>query len=252
MKTGLVSISFRGLSPREIIALSQDCALEAIEWGGDVHVPCGDLDRASQVGAMTRDAGLAVACYGSYCRLTKEEAAAGALEKTVETARTLGAPLIRVWAGRQGSGQATPQERAEIAENAQRMAALAQAAGMEIAFEYHGGTLTDDAFSALSLLQAVNRENVGTLWQPPVDMDTAGCLAGIETVGSYIRNVHVFSWLGTERLPLAAGAEKWRACLRALQALPGKRALLLEFVQGDAPAQLKRDAACLRQWLQEL
>ena len=31
--------------------------------------------------------------------------------------------------------------------------------------------------------------------------------------------------------------------------LPGERCLLLEFVRGDDPAQLERDAACLKRWM---
>lgn len=249
MKAGLVSVTFRALAPEAIVDLAARCGLQAIEWGGDVHVPCGDLDRARAVGELTRARGLQVACYGSYCRLTDAEAERGDLQAVVATTGALGAPLIRVWAGTRGSAEASAAQREEVVRNAQGLAGLAAAAGLDIAFEYHGGTLTDDAASALRLLEAVDCGNAGCLWQPPVGMSAADCRRAIRTVARYVRNVHVFSWDGVERLPLAAGREKWRACLDELARLPGERWLLLEFVRGDDPEQLAEDAATLKRWL---
>jgi hypothetical protein len=50
---GLVSITFRALPPADIIRLTAECGLQAIEWGADVHVPPGDLAGARRVGAET-------------------------------------------------------------------------------------------------------------------------------------------------------------------------------------------------------
>jgi len=60
-KTGLVSITFRKLNTDEIIDLVQRSGLEGIEWGGDVHVPHGNIDNAQEVGRKTREAGINVA-----------------------------------------------------------------------------------------------------------------------------------------------------------------------------------------------
>ena len=49
MKTGLVSVTFRELASREIVALVANAGLDGIEWGGDVHVPHGELSTARQV-----------------------------------------------------------------------------------------------------------------------------------------------------------------------------------------------------------
>lgn len=245
MKTGLVSISFRKLSPIEIIDLVKQSGLESIEWGGDVHVPPGELTLAEEIGRRTREAGLEVACYGSYCRLTSPDE----FPAIIATAKTLGAPLIRVWAGQQGSADCAPKKRAEIVQNARLLAALAAQEQIGIAFEYHGGTLTDTSDSALALLEAVGHPNAGTLWQPPVSMSANECVASIQKLHRYIRNIHVFSWNGTERLPLQEGFEKWRSCLAEIRQLPGDRYLLLEFVRHDEPEQLLQDAACLTSWL---
>jgi 3-dehydroshikimate dehydratase len=60
-KTGLVSITFRRHSPEQIIAWVKQAGLDGIEWGGDIHVPHGNVTRASEVRAMTIDSGLTVA-----------------------------------------------------------------------------------------------------------------------------------------------------------------------------------------------
>ena len=138
---GLVSITFRKLTPAEIIALVKQTPLAGIEWGGDIHVPHGDVKRAAEVGRMTRDAGLAVSAYGSYYGETDRLV----FERVLDSAVALGAPVIRIWAGRKGSA----------------------AAGRQIAFEFHGGSLADTPESCLRLLQAVNHPAVFTYWQPP-------------------------------------------------------------------------------------
>ena len=64
MKTGLVSVSFRNLTADAIIDLAAGCGLQCIEWGGDVHVPPGNISLAQAVGDATRAKGLEVACGG--------------------------------------------------------------------------------------------------------------------------------------------------------------------------------------------
>ena len=66
MTAGLVSVSFRGLSPSEVIRAAREAALTGIEWGADVHVPAGDVSAAKRVGGETRAVGLRVLAYGSY------------------------------------------------------------------------------------------------------------------------------------------------------------------------------------------
>ena len=68
---GLVSISFRNLCPEEIIDITKESGLLGIEWGGDLHVPHGDVPVAAEVGSKTREAGLEVSSYGSYYRFAE-------------------------------------------------------------------------------------------------------------------------------------------------------------------------------------
>src|SRR5690242_18609852 len=97
--SGLVSVTFRQLPPQQIVELAAQGGLAAIEWGGDVHVPHGELQTARRVLERTRQAGLQVAAYGSYYRVGVSPAQGLAFESVLETALALQAPTIRVWAG---------------------------------------------------------------------------------------------------------------------------------------------------------
>jgi 3-dehydroshikimate dehydratase len=255
LKAGLVSVSFRNLDPQEIIELCVDCGLQGIEWGGDVHVPPGDLARASQVSEMTREAGLSVAAYGSYYFLggdTKGSQFADVLE----TAINLQAPVIRIWAGQKASSECTEQDWVEAVEDSRRVADMAAGEDIKIAYEYHQGTLTDTNESAMKLLDSVNHPNVFTFWQPPNGKETAYCLDGLQTVidAGKLSSLHVFHWWPgyKERHLLQAGAERWLSYLQLAIEAPGDRLACLEFSKDDDPENTRRDAATLMQLIREV
>ncbi len=248
---GLVSITFRALSPAEIVALVRQAGLRGIEWGGDIHVPHGNVARAREVRALTQEAGLTVAAYGSYYRAAASEAAGLAFASVLESAVALGAPVIRAWAGPAGSAAASPELRAQVVADLRRISALAATAGVGVAMEFHNGTLTDTGPSTLQLLAEVNHPNLSTYWQPPLDQDTAAGLADLRSLLPRLTHVHVYHWRpgSIERLPLAEGVTRWRRFLDLAATAGGDRYAMLEFVEGDAPANFLRDAATLKSWL---
>jgi len=238
IRPGLVSVTFRQLDPAAVVDIAVRAGLAGIEWGADVHVP--DEKAAYRVAELTSAAGLRVACYGSYLRLGHGE---GDPRAVVAAATALGAPLIRVWAGRVPSADADPAHWSAVVDAAREVASLAADAGIDVAFEYHRNTLTDTRASALRLLETVDRPNVGTLWQPEPTRSVDENLGDLSSVLPWLRNVHVFSWTpARERLPLAAQEAAWA---RYLPVAAGDRYALLEFVAGDDPERLVADAATL-------
>lgn len=244
---GLTSITFRNLSCSEIIALTKKAALESIEWGGDVHVPHGDLNRAREVKKLMADNGLQISSYGSYyrCGLTGKNAG---FEKVLETAIELGAPLIRAWAGQKGSNESSPEERDAVVSDSRRIAEMASRAGVKIGFEFHSGTLNDNAETTRSLLTEISHPNIGTYWQPPAGMSFEECCASLKTVLPWLQNIHVFYALGQppERMLLSAGKDCWQGYLESAAQAPGDHHALLEFVQNDAPSVFMNDARTLK------
>jgi sugar phosphate isomerase/epimerase len=246
LQSGLVSITFRELSPAEIIALVGEAELTGIEWGGDVHVPHGDLEAARLVGQMTRDAGLAVAAYGSYYRVGLE--APVPFEVVLETALALEAPLIRVWAGRQGSAEADDAYRSQVVDDSRRIAELAAAEGVLVAYEYHNNTLTDTVESAVRLLEAVGHSNMRTYWQP-VGSTTEARLTSLQAVLPWLTNVHVQQTSGGIREMLREGEADWPRYLEVVAGTTRDHYILIEFVKEDQRANLLEDARTLRGWL---
>ncbi|HEY0946380.1 MAG TPA: TIM barrel protein [Opitutaceae bacterium] len=248
---GLVSVTFRPHAPAEIVALVKKAGLVGIEWGGDVHVPAGDVARAREVRELTEQAGLRVAAYGSYYRVGASEGAGLPFERVLETAVELGAPTIRVWPGTAASDATDDAARWRIVHELRRIGDLASRALVSISTEFHGGTLTDTNDSASQLLVEVDHTNVFTYWQPHNGEATPECVAGLRAVLPRVSNAHVFHWWPTaqERHPLADGAARWREFFAELERAPGDRYALLEFVAGDAPEAFLRDAATLKRWL---
>ena len=244
LKTGLTSVTFRKLPAEEIVRLVGQSGLQGIEWGGDVHVPHGDVRRARQVKQLTADAGLEVSSYGSYYRVGCEDPALS-FEAVLETALALGAPVIRVWAGDRGSADADPRWWDAVVEDARRIAALARQAGVSVAFEYHEETLTDTSHSACKLMEAIGQEAMRCYWQPPVGLDPADCTAGLRAISPWLSQVHVFHLQDGVSAPLDAGDSEWADYMEIIQALPGTRYCLLEFVKDDSPGQFLADAQAL-------
>jgi len=258
IRSGLVSITFRQRAAREVVDLVARASLAGIEWGGDVHVPHGDVACAKEVARMTADAGLVTAAYGSYYRAGDGRTRSKHgdekpvdFEAVLETAVALGAPLIRVWPGSLGSVEAPDAYRGAVTDDLRRIADLSQQAGVGIVCESHGGTLTDAPKSARALLEQTAHPNVRCYWQRQRGLDEAAALASLDSVWPWLGGLHVFHWhVETgERLPISDDADFWPKVLACAGASGHDLFALMEFVRDDAPEAFATDAAALKAWL---
>ena len=248
VKTGLVSITFRKLGVEELIEIVSKAGLDGIEWGGDVHVPHGDVEKAREVKKMSSDAGLEVAAYGSYYRLACENELS--FEDVLETAVALGAPVIRVWAGNKGSAKADEAWWSAVVQESRKIASLAEEKGIKVAYEYHDNTLTDTDISAIRLLEEVNHPNMITYWQPPHKKSVEERIKSIKSISKYLNNIHVFYWTQNgKRLkhPLQDAKEDWVKYLQIAKNFNDEVYAMLEFVKGDKLEQFYEDAAVLKE-----
>lgn len=245
LHTGLVSVTFRSMNPEQIVEITAKAGLNAIEWGGDIHVPHGDLNAAREARKLTADAGLVVAAYGSYYRVGQDESE---FKTVLETAVELGAPTIRVWAGSKGSNEADESYRRKIIEDSRRIGDMAAAKRLTISYEFHGGTLTDTNESVLSLLKDMSHESVRTYWQPAVGITPLCRLQGLQAILPWLTNVHVFHWgsVPTDRKPLAEGVSEWKRYIDCISSIEQDRFALIEFVQNDDLDNFMRDAETLK------
>ena len=247
IRPGLCSVTFRSLDPQRVVDLVADAGLDVIEWGGDVHVPPGDVERAAQVAELTAAAGLESCSYGSYFRAGEGES----LTPILDSAEALGVDRVRVWAGGVGSDESSEANRASVVSRLRDAADEADARGIGLALEFHSGTLADTAPTTLRLLEDVGSAVLSTYWQPTVGATVDTVLTEYRALAAHTSAAHVFSWWPTqERLPLRARDALWtRFFGEALAAPVPPRDALLEFVPGDDPALLRGEAAALRSYL---
>lgn len=246
---GLCSVTLRAL-PIELVAqLAAECGLEALEWGADVHVPPGDDGAIVRARAACAAYGVRAGSYGSYL-LAAGLPAPDEVDAVLDTAVAIGAPNVRVW---------SPFGATAVAPVARCLDAVATAAAerdLTVGIEFHGGTLTADVAGATALLDAVGAPNLFSYWQPPYwepARSPESAVDGVSALGPRLSHLHVYEWRSAEdRRPLAGGATRWPSILDRVATLPAPvepRLALIEFVPGDDPDALRRDAATLRGWL---
>lgn len=248
---GLTSVTFRNLSPEQIISLAKECGLDGIEWGADVHVPAGRVTAAHQVRHGMEKAGLKVLSYGSYYRLCENTFPKDAFMAVVMSADMLHAPNIRIWAGALPPEQAHEDYYERAAKELKVLCRMAALFNITVSLEYHPGSLTQDCHSALKLLKLADCENLKTYWQPNPKLTFEQNAEELKAVLPYLSNVHVFHLSGTgERLPLAEGSKEWREYIGIAS---GKQDVnfIMEFVKNDAPEAFVQDAAVLHRLMEE-
>lgn len=237
---GICSVTLRQYGIGEVVDAVAEAGLAGIEWGTDVHIR--DEASADEAREATAASGLEVLSLGSYYRVGSFADFAALADLAVR----VGAPRIRVWAGEQGSADAGADVWDAVVQDARRIAGLAADRALEIAFEYHGGTLTDTPDTTLQLVKQVDRGNVRTYWQPAVGLSDQAALASLHAVLPYVSGVHCFSWWPEqERLPLSGRKQLWQSVADILREEGRPLDMMLEFVSGDLPANVSRDAEFL-------
>ena len=248
---GLVSVTFRSLVPDDVIALAASNGLLGIEWGGDIHVPPGDTENATQVGERTRASGLAVSAYGSYFRVGTQKEPAHCFSKIADTADALKTSMIRVWVGECNSEDAADEEWDSVLADLESICGEAADRNLNIGMEFHSGTLNNSAEASRRIIETVKAPNLSSFWQTTNGASDAYSLGTLREMRDWISNVHVFNWNigGSDQTALSTGTDRWAQFLRELNTHSGTRHLGLEFVKDGTTKQFCEDAATLQEWV---
>lgn len=238
---GLVSISFRKESPEAILRAAANAGLSCIEWGSDVHAPCSDPARIQQIVQLQNQCGITCSSYGTYFRLG--ETPIDELPSYINAAKLLGADILRLWCGSKRADNCTAEEKDYLFSQCRQASAMAEAAGVTLCMECHIRSYTETVDGALELMEAVNSPAFQMYWQPNQFRTVEENIRYAQALQAYITHIHVFQWKGKERFPLETGIDEWR---RYLEALPGQRTLLLEFMPDDQIDSLVIEANALR------
>ncbi len=239
---GLVSVSFRQHTPKEILEAMKRAGLSCVEWGSDVHAPCNDTERLMEIAELQKEYGITCSSYGTYFRLG--ETPLCELYDYIATAKILGTDLLRLWCGTKSGADMTEAEREDFLELCRRAARIAEAEGVTLCMECHKKTFTEECSDALLLMEQVNSESFRMYWQPFQWKSAEENLAYAEAIAPFTHHIHVFQWKDKERFSLNEGIEEWRGYLNKFSA--PRRALLLEFMPNGTIEELSEEVYALK------
>lgn len=250
--TGVVSVTFRNKSIFDIIGLCKENSLDFIEVGSDVHAPYDDIENCRKIASFAEKNGISVISYGSYYKLGEYDFPEAEFTKYIEAAKTLKTSNIRIWAGVKGSRFTDKAEYSKLVNEAKKLSDIAKRENMTLSFEYHQNTLTDNADSAVKLMENIGKDNLYLYWQPNQNLDFSDNVNALKKVLPYVSNIHVFAWDARGgsliRYPLCDFNDEWQKYLEVISSDKKHHALLLEFVKDDSEAQFVLDAEILNKW----
>lgn len=238
---GLVSVSFRQHSSREIARAAKDAGLSCIEWGSDVHAPYGESEKISEIVGLQKEYGLFCSSYGTYFRLG--ETPMEEMEGYIHAAQMLGTDVLRLWCGRKSGAEMTATEKEALLAACREAAAIAEANQVTLCMECHQNTLTENPNDAVWLMESVHSSHFRMYWQPFQWQCAEENRHNAKKVAPYAKHVHVFHWKGEQKLPLEEAVEEWQNYLKEFTV---PRTLLLEFMPGGTLEELQCEAAALR------
>lgn len=248
---GLVSISFRELSGKELVDVCVKNGIDAIEWGADVHAPATDLQKVKELKAYCVESGISCPSYGSYYHIGVPTHEGNVEFSTLlEAAKILEAKTIRIWPSKTASADASPEFLEECVEELKKICSLAEKKGISLAFEYHWNTLTDTAESTLDLIKKTGAPNLKTYWQPNYNRTPPEHLDEIKLLKGHIANVHTYFWDGRTRLPFSEGETVWRSYIGLLK--DHDVPFMFEHLKDDSLDQLRDDTVVLKKLLNEV
>lgn len=238
---GLVSVSFRANSPKEICSAASAAGLRLIEWGSDVHARPSDKDRLAEIVNLQSAHGIACSSYGSYFRLGTDDL--DTLKGYIDAAHILGTNIIRVWCGNRPCDKYTESERESLIAECIAAAEIAKGEDVILCTECHRNSCTETKEGLLDLMKSVNSPSFLTYWQPNQFRSVEENLEYAELAAPYTTKIHVFNWKNDDRFPLEGAIETWQSYLSHFD---GGQDLLLEFMPCGTLDELPREASALR------
>ncbi len=237
---GLVSVSFRKLTPLEIINLMKRVGVSVIEWGSDIHAPAKETEKLIEIAEMQKEHGIVCSSYGTYFRAGTTPVAE--ITDYINAAKILGTNVLRIWCGDKDSEQYSKTEKEKLFEDCRKLAAIAEENNVTLCCECHGWSYTNCLSGALELMEAVGSKSFKMYWQPNQFKGFETNLEYAEKIAPYTENIHVFNWEGEQKLPLGDAKDKWQ---KYLEKFSGNEYLLLEFMPDGKPQSLEKEYKAL-------
>jgi sugar phosphate isomerase/epimerase len=255
LRGGISSVSYRNAQAEDIIGAAGKAGLGGIEWSADTHAPHGDVARAEELMMATLRAGLTVSAYGSFYRLgLRKPKSLDFSTDVLACARRLQAPIIRVWAAPAAATENTTLN--EIAEEAVAISDQAGRFGITVCLEPHDRSVIADYSRLAETVEAVDHPFFKACWTPLSSPLKASQQKGIELLAPHIALIHVRNWTRSyTRRPLSESIDSWTSVVDALAERARRSVLdhwaLIEYLEDDSPATLKRETEALKTLLEQ-
>lgn len=243
LKIGMTSLTLKNESITNVVKIAKEAGIEGIEWGvSDKHMKLCDEKSAEEIRKASSEYGVEIFSLGSYCYMEEREECDVALE----TAVLLGAPIIRIWAGKLPPYECDDEYRDKIISNTIYMANKAREHNIVLGFEYHPWTLTETADDAIALISEINKDNVGLYWQPSSKISLEENILDRNKVMPYcVGNIHIQNYseeVGYQNLSLIEDGLK----LFFDDIKSEDYRVMIEFVKDGSVENLFDDAHALR------
>lgn len=165
IRLGLSSQAFPARSPREVIALALDLGLEGVEWAAESHLAPGNSSEAQALLFETLMARLAIVSFAALYRVDPEKESGLGFQALLDTASSLQAPILRIFAGRTAYASAEYAEKFALREELGRLGDLAAKRGITLCLSLSKGTALEDYASATALITELAHPFVRLAWE---------------------------------------------------------------------------------------
>lgn len=240
-KLGLCSVSFKRIEPEEILKAMCACGLKYIEWSSKAHAPHNNPEKIEKLVSLQNQYGIKCSSYGTYFYFMHNDT--DELYSYIQTAKTLGTSVLRLWTGRKGSADYTDEEKEEFFKECKKAASIAKKENVTLCMEFHNNSFTDTAKSSIELMQAVNSPHFKMYWQPNGGVSEEVRINNAHLLAPHTVNIHAFYYENDVQYSLLQGFELWR---RYLNEFSGNQVLLLEFMPDGKLETLSAEAQTLK------
>lgn len=264
MKLSVFTVATPEVSPEELAAAAKQAGIEGVEWrykeapegaagmkpspwGNNLCtiLPSGGEELADRFGRAAEAEGLRTISITPYLQTGDLESA----EEVLRVARRLGASFIRL--GVPGYNRTARFEELFRQERdyLRQAAELCGQYGVKGLIETHHGTIAPSASSAIRLVEGLNPDHVGVLYDPGnmVHEGFENYRMGLELLGPYLAHVHVknAAWVQGEAekdgpgkwsskwAPMRTGIVDWRQVIGDLRAVGYEGYLGVEDFSGE-------------------